>query len=154
MTLPSNGKNYKLLFNFRLPVLAPLSPSLRSETCLLSLGLSKPSILTLIDPLIKWHQNSLTRGQRSRPHNCRAICHYTRLSGLPTGAAICTRHSLSGARCRHTHIKARLISVPASYLLRINKGSSPGSQAKSPSHMHIQWHTESAFLPEVQLPPK
>ena len=106
------------------------------------------------DPLIKWHQNSLTRGHRSRPHNCRAICHYTRLSGLPTGAAICTRHSLSGARCRHTHIKARLISVPASYLLWINKGSSPGSQAKSPSHMHIQRHTGSAFLPEVQLPPK
>lgn len=41
-------QNYDLLLNLRLSVLAPLSSSLRSESCWLSLGLLKPAILTLI----------------------------------------------------------------------------------------------------------
>lgn len=77
-------------------------------------------------PLIKLHQSSLTRGHRACVFNWGlSICHHTRLSGPQTRAAICPRHSLSGVRCRHTHVKAHLISLPASYLLPINKGSSP-----------------------------
>lgn len=75
--------------------------------------------------LIKLCQSSLTRGHGSCALNWwLSICHHTRLSGLQTRAAICPRHRLSGVRCRHTHVKAHLISLPASYLLSINKGSS------------------------------
>ena len=75
--------------------------------------------------LIKLCQSSLTRGHGSCALNWGlSICHHTRLSGPQTRAAICPRHSLSGVRCMHTHVKAHLISLPAIYLQSINKGSS------------------------------
>lgn len=88
--------------------------------------------------MIKLHQRSLTGRQWPSILLQGFVFGTTQDSAGRPRAPICTRHSLSGARCRHRQVKACLISAPC-FLSSLDKqGLQPGLSGQFPfTHAHL-----------------